>query len=99
MLIFFDIMGTVHNEFILEGQTVNFAYYCDVLRQLRENVQRLHPNFWRQKNWLLHHGNALSHFLFHHGIFDQKHYRPHRSYFSLFARLTIKLRGHHFDTN
>jgi hypothetical protein len=30
-------------EFVLTNQTVNFAYYCDVLRQLRENVRRFRP--------------------------------------------------------
>jgi hypothetical protein len=28
---FFDIKGIVYKEFILAGQTVNSAYYCDVL--------------------------------------------------------------------
>jgi histone-lysine N-methyltransferase SETMAR len=37
--IFFDIKGIVHKEFVLAGQTVNFACYCDVLRRLCENVQ------------------------------------------------------------
>jgi hypothetical protein len=32
---------TGEEQFILAGQTVNCAYYCDVLWQLRENVQRL----------------------------------------------------------
>jgi hypothetical protein len=29
---FFDTKGIVHKEFVLTGQTVNSAYYCDVLR-------------------------------------------------------------------
>jgi hypothetical protein len=39
----FNIKGTVHKEFSLEGQTVNFTYCSDVLRLLRENVCRVHP--------------------------------------------------------
>jgi hypothetical protein len=31
LLIFFDIKGTVHKEFVLGGQMVNSAYYCDSL--------------------------------------------------------------------
>jgi hypothetical protein len=31
LIIFFDIKWIVHNEFVLEGQTVNSASYCDVL--------------------------------------------------------------------
>jgi hypothetical protein len=28
LIIFFDIKGIVHREFLLAGQTVNSAYYC-----------------------------------------------------------------------
>jgi hypothetical protein len=52
LLISFDVMGLVHKEFVLASQTVSVAYYCDVLRRLRENVPRLLPELWRQKNWL-----------------------------------------------
>jgi hypothetical protein len=39
LIIFFDIMGIVNKEFVLAGrQTVNSAYYCDILRRLHENV-------------------------------------------------------------
>jgi hypothetical protein len=61
LIIFFDINRIVGKVFVLAGQTDNSAYYCDVLQQLRENVQRLCSKLWRQKNWLLHHDNALSH--------------------------------------
>jgi hypothetical protein len=37
-------------EFFLADQTANSAYYCDVLRRLRENMGRLRPELWRQKN-------------------------------------------------
>jgi hypothetical protein len=61
LIIFFNIKVTVHKEFVLAGQTVNSAYYCDVLRRLRENVRTLRPELWQQKNWLLHHDNASFH--------------------------------------
>jgi hypothetical protein len=32
------IKGIVHKEFGLEGQTVNSAYYCDVLQRQLENM-------------------------------------------------------------
>jgi hypothetical protein len=38
LVIFFGIKGIVHKEFILAGQTVNSACYCDILWQLHENV-------------------------------------------------------------
>jgi hypothetical protein len=50
LITFFDIKGSVHKEFVLAGQTVNSEYYCDVLRRLRENVRRLRPELWQQKN-------------------------------------------------
>jgi hypothetical protein len=58
--IFYDIKGIVHKQFVLAGQTVNSAYYCDVLWRLRESVRRLRPELWLQNYWLLHH-NAPSH--------------------------------------
>jgi hypothetical protein len=60
-IIFFDIKGTVHKEFVLIAQAVNFEYYCDFLRRLRENMRRLRLELWRQNNWLLHHDNTPSH--------------------------------------
>jgi hypothetical protein len=64
LIVFFDIKGIVHKEFIMAGQTVNSAYYCDVLWRVHESVQRLCPELWPQKNWLLHHDNAPSHAFF-----------------------------------
>jgi hypothetical protein len=32
LIIFFDIKGIVHKEFILVGQTVNSTYYCDTVQ-------------------------------------------------------------------
>jgi hypothetical protein len=60
LIIFFDIKGIVHKEFVLVGQTVISAHYRDVLRRLRENAGRLRPGLRQQKNWLLHHDNAPS---------------------------------------
>jgi hypothetical protein len=53
LIIFFDIKGVIHEEFVPAGQIVHFAYFCDILGRLRENVRRLLPELWRQKNWLL----------------------------------------------
>jgi hypothetical protein len=38
IIIFFHIKGIAPKEFVLAGQTVNSAYYRDVLRRLRENM-------------------------------------------------------------
>jgi hypothetical protein len=39
MLVFFDIQGIVHHEFVPEGQTVNAKFYCNVLCHLREKIR------------------------------------------------------------
>jgi hypothetical protein len=61
LIIFLDIKGIVHKEFVLASQTVKSAYSYDVTRRLREKVRRLRSKLWRQKNWLSHHHNAPPH--------------------------------------
>jgi hypothetical protein len=46
LITFFDIKDIVHFEFILQGQTVNQAYYEEILKWLREAVRRKMPEFW-----------------------------------------------------
>jgi len=38
LIMFFDIRGNVHHEFVPEGQTVNAKFYCNVLRRLGEDI-------------------------------------------------------------
>jgi hypothetical protein len=58
-IISFHTKAIVHKE-ILAGQTIKSAYYCDMSWWLHENVGRLCPKLWWQKNWLLHH-NTIFH--------------------------------------
>ena len=39
IIIFFDIRSIVHKEFVPTGQTVNHAFYKDILERLRQRVQ------------------------------------------------------------
>jgi histone-lysine N-methyltransferase SETMAR len=39
LIVFFDIRGIVHHEFVPKGQTVNAEFYCNVLRCLREDIR------------------------------------------------------------
>ncbi|MFP3020906.1 MAG: hypothetical protein ACEY3F_06300 [Wolbachia sp.] len=57
LIIFFNIRGIVHKEYVPPGQTVNGQFYCEVLRQLRENVWHKRPELWKKKDCLAHHDN------------------------------------------
>jgi hypothetical protein len=58
---FWDIRGVVHHKFVPQGLTVNAEFYVEVLKCLREHVQRVRPELWAGKNWILHHDNAPTH--------------------------------------
>jgi len=47
LIVFFDVQGTVHKEFVPPGQTVNGKYYCEVLKRLREGIRRKRPESGR----------------------------------------------------
>jgi hypothetical protein len=44
-IISFDIKGIVHKGFILAGQTVNSAYFCDVYGDCVKMREDFAPNF------------------------------------------------------
>jgi hypothetical protein len=54
LIVFLDIRGIVHHEFVPEGRTVNAEFYCNVLRRLREDIRQKQPELWCAGNWLLH---------------------------------------------
>jgi hypothetical protein len=56
-LFYFDIRGVVHDEYVTQGQTVNAAFYVEVLKRL-ECVQCVQPELLAGKNWILQHDNA-----------------------------------------
>ena len=41
LIVFCNGRGIVHKEFVPPGQTVNHAFYKDVLERLRKRVQRV----------------------------------------------------------
>jgi transposase len=108
LIVFFDIRGIVHHEFVLEGQTVNAEFYCNVLRRLRKDIRRKRPELWRAGNWLLHDDNAPSHralvtheFLTHKGIITLPYppYSPDLApcNFFLFPKMKLQLKVRRFD--
>ncbi|VVC41658.1 Transposase, type 1,Winged helix-turn-helix DNA-binding domain, partial [Cinara cedri] len=47
LIVFFDIEGIVHYEFVPHGQTVNQVFYKDVLIRFRERIREKRPEKWR----------------------------------------------------
>ncbi|UYV60257.1 hypothetical protein LAZ67_1000570 [Cordylochernes scorpioides] len=62
IIVFFDIRGIVHCEFVPQGQTVNSAFYLEVLRRLKRRITRVRTDI--KDTVKLHHDNATSHTAF-----------------------------------
>ena len=95
----------MHKEFVHPGQTVNHAFYKDVLLRLRKWVQQVQMGI--ADNWVLHHNKAPAHnalsileFLATKNIPVLPHppYSPDLAPgdLYLFPKLKSKLKGHHF---
>ncbi|KAL4120451.1 hypothetical protein QTP88_013142 [Uroleucon formosanum] len=108
LIVFFDIEGIIHYEFVPHGQTVNQVFYKDVLIRLRERIRKKRPEKWRNGTWFLHHDNAPAHsaLSIREFLADKKiPVVPHPSYssdlapcdFFLFPRLKSALKGQRFQ--
>ena len=108
LICFFDPKRSVHKEFVPPGQTVNVAFYVEVLKRLRENVRRKRPDQLRNTTWLLYHDNGPAHaalltrrFLNDNNMTVVLHppYSPDLapSDFFLFPKLKMKLKGQRFQ--
>ena len=102
LFFFFDSRGIVHKEFVPPGQTVNHAFYKDILERLRKRVQRVRRDI--ADDWVLQHDNAPAHTALSIREFLAKKNIPvlsHPSYspdlalcdFYLFPKLKSKLKG------
>lgn len=109
LIVFFDIRGLVHHEFVPTGQTVNKEYYLSVLRRLREKIRHKRPELWANNSWIFHDDNAPSHRAAVVNDFktknsfnniDQPPYSPDLAPcdFFLFPKLKLPLRGTRFDS-
>ena len=108
LIAFFDIKGIIHKEFVPMGQTVNAAFYEQVLRRLLQRIRRVRPELHKPGSWMLLHDNAPAHsailvrqFLAQHGVLviDHPPYSPDLAPadFFLFPRLKNALKGARFD--
>jgi hypothetical protein len=61
LIVFFDMEGIVHYEYVPQGQTVNQQLYLQVLKRLRLAVSRKRPQKRAAGAWVLHHDNAPAH--------------------------------------
>ena len=60
LIVFFDVHGIAHLEFLPQGQTINQNVYKDILRLMR-SVREKRRELWETKSWLLHYDNAPAH--------------------------------------
>ncbi|UYV68491.1 MAN2B1 [Cordylochernes scorpioides] len=106
-IVFFDIRGIVHCEFVPQGQTVNSAFYLEVLRRLKRRIARVRTDI--KDTVKLHHDNATSHTAFIITNFLARSNTPvipHLPYspdlapcdFFLFPRLKREMKGKHWET-
>ena len=108
LIVFFDVHGIVHLEFLPQGQTINQNVYKDILRRLMRSVREKRREFWETKSWLLHHDNAPAHnalsirqFLAENNIavLEQPPYSPDLALcdFFLFPKLKGVIKGTRFQ--
>jgi hypothetical protein len=97
----------VHKECVPPGQTVNHAFYKDVLEWIRKQVQWVRRDI--ADDWVLQHDNAPAHTALSIREFLAKKnipVLPHHLYspdlapcdFCLFPKLKSKLKGHNYGT-
>ncbi|GFX59503.1 mariner Mos1 transposase [Trichonephila clavipes] len=107
IVVFFDIRGIVHCEFLLQGQTVNSAVYLEVLRRLKRRIAYVRADI--KDTVKFHHDNATSHTAFIITNFlaqSNTPVIPHPPYspdlapcdFFLFLRLKREMKGKHWET-
>jgi len=107
LIAFFDSDSIIHKEFVPAGQTVNSAFYEEVLKRLLQGIHRFRPELRRTGQWMLLHDNAPAHcairvhqFLAQRGepVLDHPPYSPDLAPadFFLFPRLKSIMKGARF---
>ena len=108
LIAFFDHKGMVYQGYVPKGQTINSAFYCEVLTTFLRHLKLKRPEKIRD-GWLLHQDNARPHvsketaaFMMAKSIKTLSHapYSPDLAPcdFFLFPNLKKELAGKHFNT-
>jgi transposase len=108
LIVFFDMEGVVHYQYVPQGQTVNQQFYLQFLKNLRHPVSRRKPQKQVAGAWALHRDSAPAHtahsiqvFLASRGIpvTQQPPYSPDMALcdFWLFSQLKTVLIGNRFE--
>jgi len=61
LIVFFDMEGIIHYEYVPQGQTVNQQFYLQLLKRLRLAVSRKRSQKRAESAWVLHHDSAPAH--------------------------------------
>ena len=61
LIVFFDMQGIIHREYVPADQTVNSKFYCEVLERLCESIRCKRPNFRMDNDWVLHYDKTPAH--------------------------------------
>ena len=51
LVVYFDLKGIVHHEFVPRGRMVNKQLYQEILARLRDAVLRKRPELWENQTW------------------------------------------------
>jgi len=107
-IVFFDIEGIVHYEYVPQGQIVNQQFYLQVLKRLRLAFSQKGPQKRAAGAWALHNDNAPAHTAHSIQVFLTGHYIPVIQQpscspdmaprdFWLFPQLKTALKGKRFE--
>ncbi len=61
LILFFDSKDVIHREYVPEGQTVDVAFYIQILDHLSKRIARVRPEMWRDRKFFLLHDIVCLH--------------------------------------
>jgi hypothetical protein len=93
LVTFCDKQVVTHKEFVPEGQTVNSAFYVEIIGRLLKRISRLRPQFRAEvlvaRQCPSHSALAVKKFLARHGVVEISHppYSPYVALANIFPFL------------